>query len=417
MSTVTRSEFIRTLNPGRINVFDMSDRLKQELEQAGIGARQLHKAAGKDGQINGRQELGRLHGLIDRLDRNGSRGSFVAWERGEETRCGRLFRLLRSEVQNNKQQAGQRGIIYLGLRPRVQQGEVAALHRGNPGSQGGVHHIKGASEDDRVGFRGRIYDLDRIAGRQQLAAALMQEGVSRQRAERFKALLDSAWRGSRSELAELGLALHRCGRGELGINRLVLSGHGDLLRLSGDDYVSLRYDNLARAAGLFPLGARRIKHLAISSCHSGYPARLDTYRAVFSNLRSFFGYAGFSPSAEGRAPHHLARWEQLTDGDDPSLVDPFADKSVTWNPADGYRGFSFGPLAQLENECSDLRRMSYDPIRSGTRTVDQVRHTLDRYYEKVVQLSFHPELPPTERVPLKAHCREVLYLRHPEMRP
>jgi hypothetical protein len=417
MSTVTRTEFFRTLNPGRINVFDMSDRLKQELEQAGIGTRDLRQVAGEDGQIRGMQELGRLHGLIDRLDRNGSRGSFVATKQGEETRCGRLYRLLRAEVQSNHQQAGQRGIIYLGLRPRVQQGEVAALHRGNPGSQGGVHHIKGSSDDDRVGFRGRTYDLDSFVGRQQLAAALMQEGVSRQRAERFRALLDSAWRGSRSELAELGLALHRCGRGELRISRLVLSGHGDLLRLSGDDYVSLRYDNLARAATLFPHGAQKIKHLAISSCHSGYPARLDTYRAVFANLRSFFGYAGFSPSAEGLAPQHLARWERMTDGEDPSRVDPFADKSVTWNPADGYRGFSFGPLAQLEGECRDLRRISYDLIRFGVRTVDQVRHTLDRYYEKVVQLSFHPDLPADQRVPLKTHCREVLYLRHPEMRP
>jgi hypothetical protein len=138
-------------------------------------------------------------------------------------------------VASRRLTAQSRGIVHLGMRPSFDR-EVQALTSETPAGSGGMHAIKAYASEGKVGYDGRRFDLGTDAGRKAFRDALVA-GPDKVQASRAGALVDQLGRvevNTRDELAQLALALHRVGTGDLAANRLVISGHGSGRSVSGD---------------------------------------------------------------------------------------------------------------------------------------------------------------------------------------
>ena len=343
MSTIGSSGFGRELgrDGGAINVNDLSPEMEKALSSAGVRLSDLRKVAGADGQISGDQEWARLFKLVDRFDSDGNAGTFLARDAaGNETKAGALFDELKAEADRHRLAAQTRGIIHFGMRPESYR-EADKLAAVNPAASGGVHRIAG-DFDGGVTFGGKTHDLTTRAGCASFKAALVKEGMPAARANELMKVVEKQVGKARDEIAQLGVSLWQVGTGAIPANRLVLSGHQSSGTLWGGDTNSpseneIALDTVGELAAIFPQGAGKIEHLALSACNCGGQADIDKYRTWFPNLDSVWAYYGFSPKAEGGAPKQLATWENLTDGYDPSRVDPKYDSVSTWNRRDGFR--------------------------------------------------------------------------------
>lgn len=96
-STVSRTTFVRDLSGVAID--PSSAPLARALTAAGVDPAQLTAIAGKDGKISGSTELGKLYGLVDGFDKNGSGTSFQARDAGGTlTTSGAAHEALKTEV-------------------------------------------------------------------------------------------------------------------------------------------------------------------------------------------------------------------------------------------------------------------------------------------------------------------------------
>jgi hypothetical protein len=421
-STVTRREFAHGLSAdgGSLNINDLPPELSAKLRAAGVDAQDLARTAGADAQLRGEAEMGALFDLLDRLDRNGSSSSFRSSVGDVETPPGAAYDALNEEVARRRLAASSQGVLYLGMRAACDP-EVSALQAKTPAAMGGVHVIRGAASNGVLQDDGRMFDLRTPEGLKQFRDVLVSgpDAVPRDRADSLVKILggkDVA--NTRDELAAFALALHRAGKGELPIDRLVLSGHGSGDGLGGDNTGWITHQVLRDIARVFPEGAGKIEHLAISACFSAKSPELDRFRGVFPGLKSFWGYDLTSPKAETSAPAHLATWAGLTDGDDPSRVDPKGKNVATWNIVDGEQAFGHVPWFVAQQALLESESV-LDQYRSGIRTLSPGGHDvqLERYYQNIQNALGAVDLPAPERPGLLRLRDEVLRLRHPEMLP
>jgi hypothetical protein len=343
MSTIKSSEFGRELgrDGGAINVNDLSPEMDQALTDAGLTPADLRRVAGSDGQISGAMEWAKLFKVVDGFDSDGDRSTFLEQDAaGVETKAGALYDELKNEAERHRLAAQTRGIIHFGMRPESYR-EADKLDTVNPAANGGVHRIAG-DYDGGVTFGGATHDLTTAAGSASFKAALVTEGMPTAQADELMKVVDKQVGKAKDEVALLGVSLWQVGTGDISANRLVLSGHQSAGTLWGGDSNTpsenqIALDTVGELAGIFTDGANKIDHLALSACNCGGQSDIDKYRTWFPNLDSVWAYDGFSPKAEGGAPGQLATWESLTDGDDPSRVDPKYDSVSTWNRRDGFR--------------------------------------------------------------------------------
>jgi len=412
VTTVSRNAFVAQLSGG-IDVRVLDPGLEQALAGAGIDAGQLRAIAGADGRIEGTHELRDLFELVDSLDRNGSSQSFVAGRDGQTTLAGAVFDELKDEVARRRLAARTHGIVHIGMRPESSR-EAAALATANVGPGGGVHAIRAFESDGAVTLGGRRYDLTSAAGQTAFRDALVRDGMSTERADRFLSAVAKQGYQSRDEVAALGLALHKAGKGELSVSRLVLSGHSGGRSVGGDGTGTLTFDSVRELADVFPEGAGRIRHIAISGCFSADLDQVESFRKAFPRLDSVWAYDGFSPSAERGAPAHLRAWEGMTDGDSPAAVDPRMHDAMTWNARDGYQWQSPKPLAEVEAKATVTAGV-LDEYRSGRRSSSLAPSDPDlrQHYSALRQLQNHPDLDPARRSEIRARADELLALRHP----
>lgn len=123
--------------------------------------------------------------------------------------------------------------------------------------------------------------------------------MSDDQAQKFVDFLKTQSKNSRDELAQLGLSFFRTGEGKLPANRLVISGHGFLGEISGDqDGEVFTLSGVEKLAKVFPKGAEKIEHVAVSACFCAGDETFATLRGAFPNLKSAFAYNEFSPKAE-----------------------------------------------------------------------------------------------------------------------
>lgn len=417
MSTITRKEFVKDLSKAGINVNDMSSETRAKLNKAGVSDAEIKKIAGKDGQIKGEAELNQLFKVVDKFDSNGSGNSFVNKDSsGNITTSGEVYEALKSEVDKNRAKASQQGVIHLGMRDSSSK-EADALEKGNPKANGGVVRIEAYKANGEVSYEGKTFDLKTKAGLNSYRDALTAgpDKMPKAQAQKFVDFLGTQKKESRDELAQLGLNFHRTGEGKLPVNRLVLSGHGWDGAISGDDGGKFTLGDIKNLAGVFPKGAAKIEHVAVSACFCAGEKNFETLRAAFPNLKSAFAYNHFSPKAESGAPADLKKWESMTDGDDPSQVDPTINKTATWNIADGTQGLPKLTVPEAEQKVKDMMWV-LEEYRSGKRKKSQGGHDaqLNELYVRIADLDRHPDITAARKAEVDALRSEVFRWRHPD---
>ncbi len=331
-NSISRTDFSRELaeGGGYLDVKHMDPDVREALHRAGVSDQQLAGIAGKDGEIAG-AEFGKLFDRLDVGDHDGD-GSTIALrtDSGQTTPAGAAVDELRAEIQRKRAGAGQEGIIHLGMRPQSSR-EAEALRSTTSGKQGGVHEIR-AYENRPIEVGGRSFDL---TDRAQIEPFARTFGLNGADTTKLVEALRNAPPAGRDELGRLALALKDVGSGQLHASRLVLSGHGDGQNLVDDNGTWLNHESIRDVVKLFPEGAGKIRDLAFSSCFSGTnPREWEAWKQVFPNLDSLYGYAEFSPAADGGAPGDLRAWDQMSKGNHPENVDPTRKGSATWNRVD-----------------------------------------------------------------------------------
>jgi hypothetical protein len=139
--------------------------------------------------------------------------------------------------------------------------------------------------------------------------------------------------GTRDELAELVQTVQKVERGEIDMERLVISGHHHKWEpgIHGDDG-QISYAQLKGVMEQFPQARAGVKDLMLSACNTIKGKEHDKqYQDIFPNLESTWGYDGIAPSTgtdpKNTSPLHIEAWEAASRGDDPNrVVDAAKDK-------------------------------------------------------------------------------------------
>jgi hypothetical protein len=413
MSKITRNQFIAQFKDGHINLNEMSKELEDAFKKVnitGIDGMDLKKIARSDAQISG-DEWGKLFDKVN----EGDPGPLDLEEHVIGS-AAPLVNELRKEVERNRAAAKTQGIIHLGMTGDSTK-EVKVLEGVTPKQQGGVYSIRDAPLQDSVEYGGKSYALDSDPGRQAFAAALVKDGMPGKAASNLKDLLATANHETRDETAQLALALFNAGTGKLPVNRLVLSGHG-----LGDGIAreartpALTFEVIAKLASVFPQGAAKINHVMVAACSCGHPAQVAELRAMFPNLKSVWAYPGFSPKAiTATAQEDMKTWAEATSGKDPSMVDP-PKRSVqaarTWNVVDGYANMPVRGLGQVREDVKG-DEANVEQYRKNPPTKPPHDFLLDTHYARLVELEFHPDLPPAEKKLVHDRRMEVFSYRYP----
>ena len=414
MSTVSRSNFVKDLDRSGINVNDMDAKTQEELKKANISQKDLMDIAGADGQIRGSKEYSKLFDAVARNRKSGP-DSF------ENTgKSGEAYEALKSEVDKNLTKATSQGVIHLGMR-KASVHEANALAKANPAANGGVVRIEGYRSEGVLKYDGKSYDLKKPEDLEKFRDGLTNgpDKMPKDRAQKFTDQLKTVNPEVRDEVAQLGLTFHRAGKGEAPVNRFVMSGHGDPNgSIIGDKGEKLRLADVESLSRVFPEGAKKIEHVAISACFCAGEANFEELKRSFPNLKSAFAYNEFSPLAETAAPLHLTKWESMTHGKDPSQVDPLdpKTKTATWNSVDGTQGLHNISLKSAEDTVKAFE-FTHEAYKSGKKDRASATHDpeLDFYYVSLAELQRHPEISPERKAEVDAIRREVLKLRHPEL--
>jgi hypothetical protein len=424
-TTISQREFVSQLaaSEGSLNINELPPALQKKLQDAGVDPAALKRIAGSDAQISGEREMTALFKLLDGVDHNGSSRTFDIDQKDSAgatrpTPLGEAFKALEAEVESRRQASRSLGIVHVGLRAPSTR-EVTALRDVTPASKGGVHSIAGYASEGKVTLGGRQHDLTTTAGRDSFRLAAIDRGVPAARAQALVDLLATAEPKTRDELAQLGLALHEIGTGARHASRLVLSGHGSGFEVLGDNPgETISHETIRKLAHLFPEGSGKITHLAMSSCFCAKESELEIFRDAFPAVKSVWLYNGLSPKAETSAPAHLEDWATKTDGDDPSRVDPRGSNAATWNIVDGRQRFPQLTLAQAEAALTAAEPV-WREYQSGRRTLARGDSDpeLNRYYFRIQDALSVTGLPDARRQELLRLRDDVLFTRHPELRP
>jgi len=414
MSTITRSNFIKDLDRTGIDVNNMDAKTEEALKKANISQKDLMDIAGEDGVIRGSSEYSELFSHVVRHDSSSpDTNSFE-----NSGKSGMAYEALKSEVDRNMTKAKSQGVIHLGMR-KESVNEANALAKANPD---GVVRIEGYKAEGVLKYDGKTYDLKKPEDLETFRDGLMNgpDKMSKERAQKFTDQLKTVHPDVRDEVAQLGLTFHRAGKGEISVNRLVMSGHGDVNgTVMGDKGEKLRLADLESLSRVFPEGAKKIDHVAISACFCAGHANFEELRRTFPMLKSAFAYNQQSPLAETEAPKHLTKWESMTHGNDPSKVVPLDPKAktATWNSVDGIKGLS---TASLERTEADVKLFSeiHEKYKSKEKDAKLATHDpeLDLYYVALAELQRHPNISPERKAEVEAIRKEVLKLRHPELK-
>jgi hypothetical protein len=224
--------------------------------------------------------------------------------------------------------------VYLGVNDPVTQAESEALpswaavcdgseKRGTVRSADGTRDLALEKPEDVTRF---LEDAGVAAPRKKADGTEETPQEVEARVKALQGVMMSNGLGTRDELAELVQTVQRVERGELDMERLVMSGHhftggGDIH--GGDGGIT--FAQLKGVMEQFPQARGGVKDLMLSACNTIKGGKHDEmYRDIFPNLETTWGYDGIAPSVgsdpKNTSPLHIEAWEQASRGDDPQAV-------------------------------------------------------------------------------------------------
>ena len=226
-------------------------------------------------------------------------------------------------LQRMSQQPGGQGlethvknddIVYFGMNPESRAGELGVL-KGS--AQGNVTGAIGERQQDTAVVNGQRVSLNEDQG---LDTYLSQFGkLDAGRQAKLREFLKGISGGAKDELAQLARILYEAETGKRLMKRMVMSGHSGGTTLYGHnaDYSnnqSINFTDLFPLSDIFPMALGQVEDLMLSACNTGWTDKLDTYKIIFPNLRSIWGYVGFSPAYGGGSERHIQHWEKSSRG-------------------------------------------------------------------------------------------------------
>ena len=265
-------------------------------------------------------------------------------------------------------------ITFLGMNPDSKGVELATLKKAAGANN--VTGLTGSTKQDQVQVGGKWADLTSDQGIQTCLDSL--PGLSPQKAAQIAQFLAASGDGAKDELWQMIAHLYGIEHGKGLLKRMVISGHSWGSSVWGDENGSIPFPHLERLTTIFPIAAGQVEDLMFSACNTGQLGKLEQYHRMFPNLKTIWGYAGYSPSAGTGSTRHIANWEKGSRGHDGGGVDksredvgkgsgPRDQNVAVWTDKTGY------------GTKSHYAEMSYEDIRPE---VDALLPTYTKAFEQ-----------------------------------
>lgn len=216
------------------------------------------------------------------------------------------------------------------------------------------------------------------------------------RALQAATLLTQADPHLREQLADVMRWMNQAEKGEIILDRLVLSGHSDGVKLWGESEeadaskpgVMIIERDLGMLGTIFPKAVGQVQDIMFSACFS--INAVEIVKRIFPKLESVWSYGGYSPSAANGAIDHIVTWSVATEGEKTPGKGQKRGSNAIWTREKGYivgdpSQAAAGPLV---TEASRGGNEWVGPYYRGEKEVDKA--TLDRFYIVLQQLEAHP---------------------------
>lgn len=222
----------------------------------------------------------------------------------------------------------------------------------------------------------------------------------------------------REQLAEVMRWFNRAEKGEILLDRLVLSGHSNGVQLWGESVegresqpgVMLLDRDLRGVAAVFPEATKQVEDIMFSACFSINAVELVI--KVFPNLKTAWAYTSFSPSAKQGSDEHIAEFARATEGAGTLAKSNRRGSSALWTKEKGYvvGDPSLAAAGGLYTEAFRLWNDIGLPMFRGEKA-DLTSDQLMPVYMAIQRMIAHPGTDPDLRKRAEHVMQIVLHLR------
>ena len=200
----------------------------------------------------------------------------------------------------------------------------------------------------------------------------------------------------REQLADVMRWFNRAEKGEIVLERLVLSGHSNGVELWGEyeegaesrPGTMVIQRDLETIGAVFPKAVEQVEDIMFSACFS--INAVEIVKKIFPRLRTVWSYGGFSPSVANGSIQHILDWEVATEGDKTLGKGLKRGSNALWTREKGYiigdpAAAAAGPLyAETVRGWQEVA----EPMYKGEKELNKSQ--LDAYYIVAQRLIAHP---------------------------
>lgn len=223
----------------------------------------------------------------------------------------------------------------------------------------------------------------------------------------------------REQLADVMRWMNQAEKGKIILERLVLSGHSDGVKLWGESAdadeskpgIMIIERDLGALARIFPKAAGQVQDIMFSACFS--INAVEIVKKAFPNLSSVWSYAGYSPNAKQGAVQHIAAWAGVTEGELTPTKKDKRGSNALWTRSKGYvvgdpAKAEAGPLI---TQASRGGNEWVGPYYRGEKEIE--KSVLDDFYTVLQRLKAHPGVDAEAKDKIVTHVIPItLRLRH-----
>lgn len=225
--------------------------------------------------------------------------------------------------------------------------------------------------------------------------------------------LNGASESAREQVAHMMKWFADAEGGKHKLERLVFSGHSNGVSLwgeSGDEHDPgsiMPQREVRNVAKTFPKAAAQVQDVMFSACFS--LVAVQVMIDIFPNLKTAWGYIGFSPSIKQGSARHIKKWEMTTQGDNTPKAKDRKGTAAIWTKEQGYIVGSPADydLAELRGEFNAYA----EDIRAYYLGEKGASDDMVFAYRALQIIAIHPEASPEEVTKVRKNLDILLRLR------